>query len=343
MPTGWLGFAESEVLHRAMTTNRIFISHASEDKDSFVRPLAHALKHHGLQLWYDEFSLRAGDSLRRSIDRGLAECSVGLVVLSRAFFAKAWPQRELDALYTAEIDGRSQIIPIWHDIGRDEIARVSPLMADRVAIQGRIGVDAIALEVSQLVPHVGGHSNTYIAQIVEASMGSEFYERLALIHACQLRFLQTQAFKEEYASILVAAYEHLSDEEVEGSHPEIEDDLGREFLRLTQKYQIPDTVYLMSDEPEDEDQVAGWLESFEAWSAGTMSRAESQSLQSDLDERIDLDQFYILLGIPNFSVTRIQRPLLERAIVALGCRYSDECHEISEICRAIRSLDIDEP
>ena len=60
----------------------IFISHASDDKDLFVRPLAHALKAHGLKVWYDEFSLRPGDSLRRSIDRGLAECIAGLVVLS---------------------------------------------------------------------------------------------------------------------------------------------------------------------------------------------------------------------------------------------------------------------
>ena len=37
--------------------------------------LAHALKSRGLQVWYDEFSLKLGDSLRRSIDRGLAECS----------------------------------------------------------------------------------------------------------------------------------------------------------------------------------------------------------------------------------------------------------------------------
>jgi hypothetical protein len=86
-----------------MTT--IFVSHASEDKDDFVRPLAQALKRKGLKVWYDEFSLRPGDSLRRSIDRGLAECTAGLVVLSPAFFVKEWPQRELDALFMGEIVG----------------------------------------------------------------------------------------------------------------------------------------------------------------------------------------------------------------------------------------------
>jgi hypothetical protein len=50
----------------------VFICHASEDKDSLVQPLARALSLLGLQVWYDEFSLTVGDSLSRSIDRGIA-------------------------------------------------------------------------------------------------------------------------------------------------------------------------------------------------------------------------------------------------------------------------------
>jgi hypothetical protein len=48
----------------------VFISHASEDKDAVVRPFAEALEARGLKVWYDEFTLRVGDSLRQSIDRG---------------------------------------------------------------------------------------------------------------------------------------------------------------------------------------------------------------------------------------------------------------------------------
>src|SRR6185312_12727621 len=42
----------------------VFISHASEDKNEVVRPLAEALRKGGLEVWYDEFELRIGDSLR---------------------------------------------------------------------------------------------------------------------------------------------------------------------------------------------------------------------------------------------------------------------------------------
>lgn len=66
----------------------IFISHASEDKETFVKPLAEALKSLGMRVWYDDFTLSIGDSLSRSIDTGLINSSYGVVVLSPCFFSK---------------------------------------------------------------------------------------------------------------------------------------------------------------------------------------------------------------------------------------------------------------
>ena len=66
----------------------MFISHASEDKDSVVRPLALALKNKGINVWYDEFELKIGDSLRRKIDQGLSKSKFGIVVISRSFIKK---------------------------------------------------------------------------------------------------------------------------------------------------------------------------------------------------------------------------------------------------------------
>jgi hypothetical protein len=74
----------------------VFICHASDDKDAVVRPLVHALQERGLRVWYDEFELRLGDSLRREIDKGIARSAFGVIVLSPAFFANGWPNYELD-------------------------------------------------------------------------------------------------------------------------------------------------------------------------------------------------------------------------------------------------------
>jgi predicted RNase H-related nuclease YkuK (DUF458 family) len=111
-----------------------FISHASEDKEGFVRALAAALQKPGLTLFYDEISIAWGDSLRRRIDEGLARSKFGVVVLSEAFFRKEWPQRELDGLVQMEMVGRSKILPIWHKVSKDEVAAFSPMLADKVAL-----------------------------------------------------------------------------------------------------------------------------------------------------------------------------------------------------------------
>jgi len=115
----------------------VFISHASEDKEAIVRPLAHALRDEGLVVWYDEFELHVGSSLRRNIDSGLANSRFGVVVLSDAFFQKGWTNYELDGLVTRDIaSGGGQIIlPIWHRVTKDEVMGYSPSLADRVALR----------------------------------------------------------------------------------------------------------------------------------------------------------------------------------------------------------------
>jgi hypothetical protein len=121
----------------------LFISHASEDKESFVRPLAEALLKRGLRIWYDEFALTVGDSIRRRIDEGLRSASFAVVVLSPSFFAKEWPRKELDALFALESDGSKRILPIWHGIDAATIRSHSPLLADRLAVVAVGGVEHV--------------------------------------------------------------------------------------------------------------------------------------------------------------------------------------------------------
>jgi hypothetical protein len=130
----------------------VFISHATEDKEEIVRPLAHALQERGLMVWYDEFELRIGDSLRRKIDAGIARSRFGIVVLSGAFFAKSWPQYELDGLVTMAVSGKQVLLPLWHGVSKDEVMRESPSLADKVAIRtADYGIAEIADEIAAVV------------------------------------------------------------------------------------------------------------------------------------------------------------------------------------------------
>lgn len=130
----------------------VFISHASEDKDDIVRPLAHALVSEGLKVWYDEFELKIGDSLRRKIDLGLAKSKFGIVVLSKAFINKGWTNYELDGIITKANTGEQVVLPIWHGITKQEVINYSPSLADKVARNTSSStIEEIAKEIASLI------------------------------------------------------------------------------------------------------------------------------------------------------------------------------------------------
>lgn len=130
----------------------VFISHASEDKDTIVRSLAAELIDQGLKVWYDEFTLRIGDSLRQKIDKGLAKSRVGLVVLSPSFVSKGWTNYELDGIVTRTVSGEQILLPIWHHITKQEVIDFSPSLADKVARSTATHtIQEIALEIAELL------------------------------------------------------------------------------------------------------------------------------------------------------------------------------------------------
>lgn len=129
-----------------------FLSHASEDKDAIARPLYEALTKAGVSVWFDEATLELGDSLGRKIDEGLAMCRFGIVVLSHAFFAKEWPQRELDGLVAKETaSGEKAILPIWHNLTFAEVAKYSPTLAGRLAGRSSDGIDSLVKQILRVV------------------------------------------------------------------------------------------------------------------------------------------------------------------------------------------------
>lgn len=130
----------------------VFVSHASEDKAAVAEPLADELREFGLEAWLDKTELRIGDSLRRKIDYGLANGTFGVVVLSKSFFAKDWPQYELDSIIGMSVNGDQRMLPIWRESSRDEIARQSPSLADKIARSTAISTIAgVATEIADVV------------------------------------------------------------------------------------------------------------------------------------------------------------------------------------------------
>ncbi|MDF2774300.1 MAG: hypothetical protein K0S86_3800 [Geminicoccaceae bacterium] len=129
----------------------VFISHASEDKSAVARPLATKLQEHGLRVWLDDQELLLGDSLRRKIDEGLSRSRWGVLVLSKHFLEKEWPQAELDGLLARELAGEKVILPIWHGITAADVARRSPILAARIAVTTESGLEHVCAAILRAV------------------------------------------------------------------------------------------------------------------------------------------------------------------------------------------------
>jgi len=125
----------------------VFISHAGEDKQDVAWPLCNALLEAGFKPWLCDLEIRLGDSLRAKLDEGLAQSSYGVVILSPSFFAKHWPQTELNALAARESSGDKVILPVWHKIEHKDIARWSPMLADRVAVNTDKGMTSVVAQI----------------------------------------------------------------------------------------------------------------------------------------------------------------------------------------------------
>ena len=117
---------------------KVFISHASEDKKAIAAPLATSLRRKGIDIWYDEFSLKVGDSLMGSIEKGLAECDYGIVIVSPNFLNKRWPELELNGLFSKQMLTGKTIIPILHEIEPDELIKKKPMLADLYSLRSNI-------------------------------------------------------------------------------------------------------------------------------------------------------------------------------------------------------------
>jgi len=126
-----------------------FISHDSRDKDDVARLLAEKLSSMLCPVWYDEYSIGVGDSLRESIDKGIRDAKKCIVILSRNFFSnQGWTKAEFNAAMGKHVvSGGAVILPIWHGVSREEVFEYSPMLADVVGLPSTLGIDEMARQL----------------------------------------------------------------------------------------------------------------------------------------------------------------------------------------------------
>jgi len=95
---------------------KVFLSHASEDKERFVIAFATALREKGIEVWLDKWEILPGDSLvDRLFEEGLKGADAILIVISHASISKPWVKEELNAAIVKRITKQIKIIPVLLD------------------------------------------------------------------------------------------------------------------------------------------------------------------------------------------------------------------------------------
>ena len=95
---------------------KVFISHASEDKQRFVTEFATQLRANGVDAWLDRWEMLPGDSLVDKIfEEGLKDANAVIIVLSNNSVTKPWVSEELNAGMVSRISRGTKIIPVVID------------------------------------------------------------------------------------------------------------------------------------------------------------------------------------------------------------------------------------
>ncbi len=274
-----------------------FISHASEDKDTFVRELAIVLENQGFSVWYDEFTLKIGDSLTDSINKGV-KCSLyGLVVLSKNFFKKEWAKKELNAFLSKEIIFENNVLlPIWLDVTKQEVFEYSPLIADKFALTGNsVGaiIDALSKRVEPKIT-----TDVLIKEKIEFLLSCDKHKRKREQIEILNRMDRIFAYQSESYSLL----KHFVTPEdfVEYTAEQDYYFLTKEE-ELRKEYSLPKGLWLIH-EPFNPSQIEEAKVQAVQWINKNMLLDEALEFVELLNEWLDTDIYYILLGFPHNTI-----------------------------------------
>ena len=178
----------------------VFISYASEDKIEFVKPLAKKLRDRGVKVWYDDFEIKLGDSISKSIDKGLINSNFCLLILSKKFLSKDWTDYELKSIINKEVNGKKVILPIWHNISKDELKTYSLYLADKFALSSTMDENELMLKIIEAVRPDIINSNLLIHAVRQAQKES----KVEFVNISKLKYDNTPVHKELPKHLIIA-------------------------------------------------------------------------------------------------------------------------------------------
>lgn len=94
---------------------KVFLSHSKKDK-TFIEKIANDLRSCGIDVWYDEWEIPPGESIRKKIfEDGIVSCDLFFVYLTKNSIPSYWVQKELDGALIHEIETRNSFLILFVD------------------------------------------------------------------------------------------------------------------------------------------------------------------------------------------------------------------------------------
>lgn len=103
---------------------KVFLSHSKKDK-VFIEKLANDLRSCGIDVWYDEWEIPPGESIRKKIfEDGITSCDMFFVYLTENSIPSYWVQKELDGAFIHEIETKNSFITLFvnYDESREKLS-----------------------------------------------------------------------------------------------------------------------------------------------------------------------------------------------------------------------------
>lgn len=161
---------------------RIFLSHNITDKN-FVRTLGAALKVTGANVWFDEWSIKPGETLAGEISEGLSQFTTFVLVWSESASASEWVSREWQAALSRVMGCQGlRIIPVKLDE-----APLPAILADlkylTVEDQSADGTRAISRKILDLSTDTE-YLRAVQAFVEEAGLNYAYFHGYGVVFAC---------------------------------------------------------------------------------------------------------------------------------------------------------------
>lgn len=87
----------------------VFLSHATDDLD-LARRLAADLLANGIEVFLDVYAITAGESIRRTVDKGFEACTHVVVLMTEKSIGRRWIDSELDTGFMLKLEGKAKLI-----------------------------------------------------------------------------------------------------------------------------------------------------------------------------------------------------------------------------------------